>query len=141
MSIIDKYETSEHRNNIAHFAAIVNLAKSDGAINDEEEVIIKGFASKLNISQQEYVEILKNPGVYPINPPNTIGERLERIYDLFKIIYADHLIEDAERALIYKYAIGLGCSGERANEVIKKSIKIFGGNIDFDDYQYLINKQ
>jgi uncharacterized tellurite resistance protein B-like protein len=140
MSILDKYETSEHRNNIAHFASIVRLAKVDGDINEEEEMIIKRFASKLNIQQSEYEEILINSDIIPINSLNTSDERLEHIYDLFKIIYADNHIDKLEKKLVQKYAIGLGCSAEKATVLIEKSIKIFEGGIDYDDYEYLIKK-
>lgn len=140
MSIRDLYESSEHRNNVAHFAAIVTIALSDGDINEKEEASLLRFADKLDISEEEYAYILKNPGKHPLNPPYTREERLHRIYDLFKIIYADHYIDAAEENLILKYAIGLGCSAERAKVVIQKSIQIFGGGLAFEDYQYLLDK-
>ena len=140
MSIADRFETSEHRKNIAHFAAIVNVAIIDGTLNANEITILKKFANKLDISPVEYKAILYQPEKYPLIPENSSLKRLELIYDLFKIIYADHDIEDAERKLILKYAIGLGCSNEKAQDVIKKSIKIFSGKLDFEDFHYLINK-
>ena len=140
MAILDLYESSEHRNNIAHFAAIVNLATVDGTLNVQEENIIKRFANKLDISQEEYKLILKNPANYQISPSNSAEERLERIYDLFKIIYADNHIDDPERKLVLKYAIALGYSNEKAQQIIQKSIRLFGGELDFEEYQYFINK-
>lgn len=56
-------------------------------------------------------------------------------------IYADHKIDEPERKLIHCYALGLLCSSDTAKEVITKYIKIFGGKIEFEDYQYLINKK
>jgi len=140
MAIVDRFETSEHRRNIAHFGALVSLAKVDGDMNPEEEGLIKSFAKKLNIRKEEYERMVKSPKPTLINPLNTSAERLERIYELFKIIYADHVIDDAERKLIYRYALGLGCTSDKAEEVIKKSIKLFGGSIDFEDYEYLMTK-
>lgn len=140
MSIIDKYETSEHRKNISHFAEIIRLAKVNGDINIKEKNRIKRFASKLNITESEYEEILRRPDLFPINPLNSSAERLEVIYDLFKIIYSDHYIDEAEQKLVLKYAISLGCQHDKAHELIEKSIKIFGGGIDFEDYKYLINR-
>lgn len=140
MSIRDLFESSEHRNNVAHFAAIVTLALSDGEINEKEEASLLRFANKLDISDEEYKNITKNPGNHPLNPPYTREERLHRIYDLFKIIYADHYIDAAEEHLLLKYAIGLGCSTDKAKLVIQKSIQIFGGGLAFEDYQYLIDK-
>lgn len=57
------------------------------------------------------------------------------------MIYADHEIDEPEAKLIYKYALGLGCSEDRAKEVIAKSIRLFGNKLDFEEYQYFIDKK
>ncbi len=140
MSFRDLLESSEHRKNVAHFSAIVCIALSDGEINEKEEASILRFASKLDISDEEYEYILKNPEKHPVNLPNTREEQLQHIYDLFKIIYADHYIDAVEESLIRKYAVGLGCTPVKANMVIQKSVQIFGGGLSFEDYQYLLDK-
>ncbi|HAT67632.1 MAG TPA: hypothetical protein DCS66_24050, partial [Flavobacteriaceae bacterium] len=81
------------------------------------------------------------PTKYPINPPNSADERLERMLDLFKMIFADHEIDDEERVLIERYAIGLGYTEELAATLIKRSIEIFNGGLDLEDYRYLLNKK
>lgn len=140
MSFKDLYGNSEHRRNLAHFAAIATLASVDGEINDEELTLINRFARKLVISEEEYKTVMKNPSKFPIDPPTSLDRRLERMYDLFKIIFADHEIDDEERALINKYAIGLGYSNDAADKVITKSIAIFSGKIDFEDYASMVRK-
>lgn len=40
MGIVDLYESSKHRNNVAHFSAIVNLAMVDGDLNEDEEKLV-----------------------------------------------------------------------------------------------------
>ncbi len=126
MSIADLYDSGEHKSNIAHFAAIVNLAAVDKAINSEEETVLKRLAFKLNVSEEKYRHILKNPDDSGLMPPYDLETRLERIQDLFRIIYADHEIDTAEKRLIHRYAIGLGFSEEKAKEEIQKCIRVFG---------------
>ena len=138
MSFVDLYDNSEHRKNLAHFAAIATLAAVDGEINPEEITLLNRFAQKLDITDLEYKEVMKKPTIYPIDPPTSSERRLERLYDLFKIIFVDHMIDDDERILIKKYAIGLGYSNDAANKIITRSINIFGGQIDFEDYVYLV---
>ncbi len=141
MSIIDLYHSSEHRRNLAHFSAIVNLALTDGFINTEEETRLNGFSRKLGISPDEFSEIVANPSKYPLIAPVSSEMRLERLFDFFRIIYADHIVDEHELDLLNRYAIGLGYTSEKAEVIIKKSIKIFGGGIDFDDYLYLVSKK
>ena len=141
MSFTDLFESGERGRNLGHFASIANMAHIDGELNPEEEKLLRRFARKLDIDEDEYEKILKNPGKYPINPPNSADRRLERMHDLFEMIFADHEIDDNERFLIEKYAIGLGYSEELAQKLIKRSVEIYEGGLDLEDYRYLLNKK
>jgi uncharacterized tellurite resistance protein B-like protein len=138
MSYVDLYSTGTHRRNLAHFASIASLAAVDGAINIKEKELLDRFANKLDITEAEYKEVMNSDNKYPINPPASSEERLERLFDLFRIIFVDNVIDEEERILITKYAIGLGYRSESANLIIKRSIDIFTGKIDFEDYLYLL---
>lgn len=141
MSFLDLFGSGEHLRNLGHFAAIVNLAAIDGDINPEEEIQLQRFARKLDIGESEYSKVLENPTAFPIQPPNTVERRLERLHDLFVIVFADHTIDDQEAELIKRYAIGLGFSTETSEAIIKRSIEIFKGHLSFEDYRYLLNKE
>lgn len=138
MSFTDLYGNSEHRSNLAHFAALATLAASNGVVAAEEKKMLDRFAEKLGITAAEYKEVMKKENKYPIEPPSDAEKRLERLFDLFKIIFADHQIVEEEMVLLKKYAIGLGFSGEKADKLIERSVAIFTGRIDFDDYIYLL---
>ncbi|NJW52229.1 TerB family tellurite resistance protein [Salinimicrobium oceani] len=140
MSFSDLFGTGEHLRNLGHFAAIVNLAAADGEINAREEAQLKRFARKLDIGEEEYSKVLENPTSFPIHPHNSVEERLERLYDLFRIVYSDHDIEEEEEELLRRYAIGLGFSEKVSEGIIKRSMQIFSG-MSFDDYRYLLNKE
>ncbi len=140
MSFTDLFERGEHSRNLSHFASIANIAAIDGELNEEEEKLLKRFARKLNIEEDEYQEVIKNPSKYPINPPNSSDRRLERMHDLFEMIFADHEIDDHERFLIERYAIGLGYTAELAQKLIKRSIEIYDGGLNLEDYRYLLNR-
>ena len=132
MSIFEAYESGEHESKVSHFAAIVKLAIIDGPINPEEETVLKRLAVKLDVSEEEVKPILKNPGKYHLIPPYSLEERIERLHDLWKIICADHEIDEEERNLIFKYAIGLGFTTEKANEEIEKCMQVFDGDTQFN---------
>jgi len=140
MPILDLYNHSEHRKNLAHFAALASLAAVDGEVNPSEKRILDRFAYKMGISELEYKEVMKKENKYPLDPSNSLEERLERLHDLFKIIFADHDIDNEEMVLLKKYAIGLGFPDKKADRIIEKSVAIFSGRIDFDDYHYLISQ-
>lgn len=138
MSFIDLYNHSEHRRNLAHFAAIATLATVDGELNPAEFTLLNQFAEKLDITEEEYKEVIKNSNKYPIDPPSSSEKRLERLYDLFRIIFADHVIDTGEMVLIKKYAIGMGYSHEDADKIISRSVDVFSGKLSLDDYLHLL---
>jgi uncharacterized tellurite resistance protein B-like protein len=141
MSFTDLFESGEHQRNLGHFASIANIAAIDGALKEEEVTLLRRFARKLDVSENEYEEVLKNPSKYPINPPNDADRRLERMHDLFEMIFSDHEIDDHERSLVERYAIGLGYTEELASQLIKRSIEIYSGGLDMEDYRYLLNRK
>ncbi len=133
MSIADRFESAEHQSNLAHFAAIIKLAGVDGPINPDEEIVLKRLAFKLCISEDEVKLILKDPKKYPFIPHYRLEDRIERLQDLCGIIYADHEVDEEERKLIYKYALGLGFTSDRAKKEIEKCTMIFNGSTESTD--------
>nr|WP_298922877.1 TerB family tellurite resistance protein [uncultured Allomuricauda sp.] len=140
MPIIDLYEHSEQRHNLAHFATLASLAAADGVISEKEKAILDKFAFKLNITDAEYKEVMKKENKYPIETPHSGEKRLKRLFDFFGMAFADNNLDEEQMELIVKYAVGLGYSPEKASQIIKKSIAIFTGKIAFEDYQFLMDK-
>ena len=110
------------------------------AVNPQEKRVLDRFAYKLGITEQEYKEVMKKENKYPLDPANSVEERLERLYDLFRIIFADHDVDDEEMVRLKKYALGLGFPDKKADKIIEKSVAIFRGRIDYEDYRYLVTK-
>ena len=100
MSFTDLFESGTHSRNLGHFASLANIALSDGVLKDAEEKLLQRFKQKLHISDQEYAKILKDPSQYPINHQYAAEKRLERMLDLFKMIFSDFEIDEDERVLV-----------------------------------------
>ncbi|MER3376142.1 MAG: TerB family tellurite resistance protein [Allomuricauda sp.] len=141
MPILDLYEHGDHRTNLAHFATLASLAAIDGEINPKEKAILEKFAFKLNISEDEFKEVMKKENKYPIETPHSGEKRYKRLFEFFQIIFSDHEIDDEERRIVEKYAIGLGFSPKTASQIIDKSIAIFTGKIDFEDYHRIVIRE
>ena len=141
MPILDLYEHGDHRKNLAHFATLASLASIDGEINPKEKAILDKFAFKLNITDAEYKEVMKKENKYPIETPHSGEKRYKRLFEFFQIIFSDHAIDDEERNMVERYAVGLGFSPKKASEIIDRSIAIFTGRIDFDDYHKIVTRK
>lgn len=141
MSFYELFKKGHQTRNKAHFASIASIAMSDGKISEDELTLLQSLAIKLGVDNSDMDNILKDPSQYPINPSISAEERLERMHDLFDMIFSDNKIDEKELVLITKYAIGLGYNSLNANELIQNSIDIYTGGISFNEYEYLINNR
>ena len=139
MSYSDLFSSGFTSRNQDHFASIVSVALSDGVISPEEQTFLDRLSQKLDISKERYSTILDNYKSHPINPPASLEKRIERLYDLARMVYAD-LIKDAyEIALLNKLVIGLGFQAEMASKVVSKSLKLVSDRVDIDTFKKEMN--
>lgn len=130
MSIKDLYTSGFVSRNQGHFAAIVRVALSDGEITVDEEQFLKRLASKLNIGEVAYGEILETPTNYPINPPTTYNRRLERLFDLVRIVYVDLTVEAKQIAMLERIGVGLGFAPANVEFIIRKALQLIGEGVN-----------
>ncbi len=135
MSILDLYDSGFKQRNTGHFAAIVRVAMSDGVITDDERSFLDRLGRKLDISDNEYQEILKAYDTYPINPPITYESRLERLFDLGRMVYADHELGNGQVVLLERLAVGLGFSTHNVKYVVDKALALIRSNTDADTFK------
>lgn len=140
MSVRDLYSSDSSNNNLAHFGSLVSLAAVDGQIAEPEMSVLKQFAHKLQITDEQFKEVMKSENKYAINHQVSYERRLERFFDLMKMIFADNELSDNEMVMLKRYAIGLGFPNEEADKLIEKSVAIFTGKIDFEDFMYLVRR-
>ncbi|NND24735.1 MAG: TerB family tellurite resistance protein [Flavobacteriaceae bacterium] len=134
MSISDLYDSGFRQRNADHFAAIVRIAMYDGVISDAEQKFLDQLARNLNISDLEYKEILKDYRSHPINPPVSFNHRIERLYDLTRMVHADHISEKAATKLLTKMAVGLGFSTANVTYIVDKALALVNEGSDLDDF-------
>ncbi len=134
MSISDLFDSGFQKRNQDHFAAIVRVAMSDGVITDEERAFLDRLARRLDISENDYKEILKDYNTHPINPPTSYDVRLERLFDLARMVYADNIKGDEQVILLEKLSIGLGFNADNAKYVVDKALKLVDGGVDTDTF-------
>jgi len=134
MSISDLFDSGFKNRNKGHFSAIVRVALSDGELTSEEKEFLDKLAVRLEISQSEYEEILENPTKYPINPPVLYVHRLERLYDLARMVYADHVLGPKQKDILTRFALALGFTPSNVSYIVDKSLSLLVLNVDLDTF-------
>lgn len=132
MSFSDLFDSGFKKRNESHFAAIVRLAMDDGIITTEEQTFLDRLARNLDISDDDYKLILENYQSHPINPPVAYDRRLERLYDLARMVYLDSIKGDSEHRLLNKISIGLGFNPDNVKYVTDKALVLVSNGVDLD---------
>lgn len=136
MSFSDLFDSEFKSRNKGHFSAIVRVALADGNVTPEEKIFLDKLAMKLDISADEYDEILENPLKYPINPPYLYSQRLERLYDLARMVHVDHHLGDKQDVLLRKIGLALGFTPGNVNYIIDKAMSLVDQKVDADTFIY-----
>jgi len=125
---------------VMHFASIVRLAVVDNAISKNEEKMLKRLAKRFHILEDHYKEILKAPEQYAIATPQSYDVRIERLYDLACMIYADKEVTGEEAALLRRIGVGIGFSVDNVEKVTDEAIHLILNNNSFKDFKKAIKE-
>lgn len=136
MSFSDLFDNEFKSRNKGHFSAIVRVATADGDMSPEEKLFLDKLAKQLEISKDEYEEILENPMKYPINPPYLYTQRLERLYDLSRMVFADHILGQRQKDILQKFALALGFTPGNVSFIVDKALSLLVQNVDLDTFVF-----
>jgi uncharacterized tellurite resistance protein B-like protein len=141
MTFSELFDSGFKKRNQDHFAAIVRIAMDDNIITKEEQAFLDRLARKLEISKLVYDTILKDYKSHPINPPTTSERRLERLFDLARMVYADHIKDEHEVQLLIKIAVGLGYTKDPETVVNKALEIVIDPTIDVEEFKEKMRRQ
>ena len=136
MAISDLFDNEFRKRNKDHFASIVRVSMSDDIISEGEQTFLDRLASRLNISEVDYKKIMKDYATHPINPPVSYDERLERLYDLTRMVMADGIKADDEVKLLHKFCVALGFHAVNVKYISEKAFSLVRQGDDLDEFIY-----
>lgn len=136
MAISDLFDNEFRKRNKDHFASIVRVAMSDDVISEGEQTFLDRLASRLNISEADYKKILKDYASHPINPPVSYDERLERLYDLTRMVLADGIRQVEQVKLLRKFCVALGFHAVNVKYISEKALEMVRQEDDLEEFIY-----
>ncbi len=141
MSIAELFD-SEFKHRIkGRFSAVVRVLYADeGKFNPDEKKFLDKLAIKLNISDEEYKEILSNPLKYPPNPPYLHEDRLESLYNIARVVHHDHQLGDKQENLLRKFTVALGFDAGNVNHIVNKALALVDERVDLEDFMTEMKK-
>lgn len=140
MGLSDYNLSGDQNRNIEHFASIVRLALADNVITEDEGKLLKRLAKRFHILEEKYNEIIENPTNFPIHTPQNYNERIEYLYDLAKMIYADGDVSKEEIGVLRRICVGIGFSLDTIEKVANKAIDLVLNDADVESFTKAIKQ-
>lgn len=132
-TIAQLFESGEHIAKKGIFNNLVMLARVDGKVDDNEIDLLSRTAKSLSLTPEQVKEIIEHPEQYPMIPPTTKEERLERFVHFIQMMNADGVIDPKEASLGIKYGVALGFDENEVKSVEERIITLVQNNTDIEE--------
>jgi uncharacterized tellurite resistance protein B-like protein len=135
MTIADLYHNEERIRNLADLANLYRVAKSDGDVSPEEMLFLRKIAMRYDIEEEVFKKILKSPDDYPTIGYYEFEERVERFYDMMKMISNHNKKSYQEVRVLKKVVTGLSFCVKKVDNIVDAASKIDFQNCEFEEFK------
>ena len=101
----------------AHFLRLYQMAICDEQFSTLELKMLYKFAEERGVTSRDLDEVLLNPIDSKNMLPDALQEKIDYLYDLTVMIWADEHIDDNERSALEKYIRLFGFVEENITEI------------------------
>ena len=123
-----------------HFRNLVMIARVDGKIDPEEVVLLTRMARRLSLTDAQVTEICENVEHYPIMPPVSKEDRLERFIRLVQMVMINGKVSNEERKLAIKYGVELGIDESKVDQLFDTIMHLWLNGMDASEILDEISK-
>jgi uncharacterized tellurite resistance protein B-like protein len=81
-----------------HIKNLLALAKADGHVHEKEEAVIYKIGKRYGLKERQVKAILDSNEKFSVNVPNNHHDKMNVLYDLMLIVFADGVVEKKEVA-------------------------------------------
>jgi uncharacterized tellurite resistance protein B-like protein len=139
MGILDAFDHPAHKNKVSVLATLIKLSLADNVLDESEMKIIERIAKKYGIIIPEELDyIIKNHEKYSIEPTYSLDERIEQLYYLAKVVYADGKIDKSELKILKNTIVALGFSPKKLDEIYETTVGLIADETDLDEFSEAI---
>lgn len=79
-----------------HLQNLIALAKADGHLHDDEEKLIYRIGQKYGLKDRQVASLIMSKKKYDLHIPDNHEDKMNQIYDLLLMVYADGVVDDHE---------------------------------------------
>lgn len=97
---------------------LINMVIADGKINSSEVEFIQKIAKRMDISNEEVMELFENP--QPSEPLYSEVDRITHFYKLMLVMNVDNETHEKEVIALKNFGLKMGIRPAVADQILKK---------------------
>jgi hypothetical protein len=137
MSFSDLITNHGSRIDKEHYIHLVQVSAVDGKISPSELQILHKEGRKFGLTETEIEKLVKSEIKNHYNPPYSLSEKFEHLYNIASMILADDVITESEKRIIKRFSIEAGFKDETIDSLLDL---LFEGIRKGEDEENLFNK-
>ncbi len=114
-SFFEHQRISYKRNYIRNLIA---LASTDGDLDPEEKMLIYTIGARRGLKDWQIAELLEDTSAHKFFIPDSMGNRMNLLYDVMQIVYADGKVTPTERNFVTNIIKALNLESEIVQELL-----------------------
>ena len=118
MNFSDFITDSGKRVSREHYIHLVQVSRADGKINPSELELLHREGRKFGLTDPEVDKLIESEIRHNYNPPYSLREKFEHLYNVAQMILADDVITEGETRMIKRFAIEAGFSDKAIPKLI-----------------------
>ena len=95
-----------------HMRNLIALAKADGQLHSSEEEMLYKIGAKYGLKDRQIATLIQNDKSIASKVPKSHDQKMNQLYDLVIMVYADGIVEDREVAFCEELMISFGFKKE-----------------------------
>lgn len=91
-----------------HIKNLLALAKADGFVHEKEEKMLYKIGKRYGLKDRQIKELIESDEKFEVNTPDNHNDKMNVLYDLMLMVYADGVVEKKEIAFCEQVAKQFG---------------------------------
>ena len=101
-----------------HFIHLVQVARLDDNVQQSELELLHREGKKFGLTDPEIDEIIKSEKTHYYDPPYSLSDKFDQLYNISNMILADDIVTEAEKKMVKIYAIAAGFKDENVEKLL-----------------------
>jgi hypothetical protein len=118
MNFSDFIKDNGKRVNREHYIHLLQVSRVDGKIDPAELELLHREGRKFGLTDPEIDRIIEAEANHHYNPPYSLAEKFEHLYNIAEMIVADDVVTEAEKRLLTRFAIEAGFTDKTITKLL-----------------------